>query len=270
LPSKDHGIEDLLRFALEVIHSAGKEALTFYGKGRFDMKFDEGLVTEAELHAMEFFKEQLGIKFPDHIIFENNQELNEYTHEGNRYLWIYDALDGVANFQAGIPVWGMSLGLMDNFWPVFGVFYLPSTGDIFYARAGKEAYWGNVKINLLSQDYLNDESVLLTYSRFHQHYSSTFPGKIRSLGCTAAHICYVAMGRADAAVIAHETYQDLSAASVIIEAAGGKIFRMDGSEFLLNDYLNGEKIDEHLLVVAPEACQQILDCIQKKISSTIG
>jgi len=263
LPSKDHGIEELLKFALEVIHSAGMEALTFYGKGKFNIKFDEALVTESELHLMEFFQEQLGRKFPEHIIFEGNQDLNDYTHEGKRYLWVYDALDGVANFQAGIPVWGMSLGLMDNFWPLFGIFYLPSTGDIFYAMAGREAYWGSVKINVLKQDAINDESVLLTYSRFHQHYRSTFPGKIRSLGCTAAHICYVAMGRADAAIIAHETYQDLAAASVIVEAAGGKIYRMDGSEFMLNDYLNGEKIDEHLLVVAPEASQQILDYIQK-------
>jgi myo-inositol-1(or 4)-monophosphatase len=152
---------------------------------------------------------------------------------------------------------------MDNFWPVFGVFYLPSTGDIFYAIAGREAYWGNTKINIRKQSAINDESVLLTYSRFHQHYRTTFPGKIRSLGCTAAHICYVAMGRADAAIIAHETYQDLAAASVIIEAAGGKIFKMDGSEFILNDYLNAEKIDKHLLVVAPEACQQILGYIRK-------
>ncbi|GAF91915.1 unnamed protein product, partial [marine sediment metagenome] len=79
------------------------------------------------------------------------------------------------------------------------------------------------------------ESLLLTYSRFHHHYHSTFPGKIRDLGCTAAHICYVATGRAEAALIANESYQDLAAACIIVEAAGGKIYKLDGSEFLLNE-----------------------------------
>ena len=247
---------------MEVINRAGEEALSFYGKGRFNVQFDEALITEAELHLMEFFQAQLNAQFPEHQVFANTQEIKEYTHEEKRYVWIFDALDGVANFQAGIPIWGMSLALMDNFWPVFGVFCLPSTGDVFHARAGHKAYWGDVEINARRQSTINDESLLLTYSRFHQHYRPTFPGKIRSLGCAAAHICYVAMGRAEAAIIAHETYQDLAAASVIIEAAGGKIFKMDGSEFLLNEYLEGDRIDEHLLVVAPETCPQIIDCLR--------
>jgi myo-inositol-1(or 4)-monophosphatase len=113
------------------------------------------------------------------------------------------------------------------------------------------------------QETINDESLLLTYSRFHQHYHSTFPGKIRDLGCTTAHICYVAMGRAEAAVIANESYQDLAAARVIIEAAGGKISKMDGSEFLLDDYLDGEKIEDHLLVGAPKIYSQVCDYLQE-------
>jgi myo-inositol-1(or 4)-monophosphatase len=44
-------------------------------------------------------------------------------------------------------------------------------------------------------------------------------------------MCYVAAGRAEAAIIARETFQDLAAARVIIEAAGLKICKMDGSGF---------------------------------------
>jgi myo-inositol-1(or 4)-monophosphatase len=103
--------------------------------------------------------------------------------------------------------------------------------------------------------------VLLTYSRFHQHYRIRFPGKVRNLGSTAAHICYVAMGRAEAAHIAHESFQDLAAVRVIIEAAGGGIFKMDGSPFVINDYLEGGRSDTHLLVTAPDKCRQVLDSL---------
>lgn len=261
--SKSHGIEDLTQFAMEVIRGSGEEALSYYGKGKPDLKFDDELVTEAELHLTEFYQDQLRARFPEHQIFEGKQEKRGYTHEGERYVWIYDALDGVANFQAGIPIWGISLALLENFWPILGMFYMPVTGDLFQAQAGHKAFWGKREIRVSAQEDINDESLLLTYSRFHHHYHSTFPGKIRNLGCTAAHICYVATGRAEAAVIANESYRDLAAARVILEAAGAKIYKMDGSEFLLDEYIDGQRIDEHLLVAAPEICSQVRTYLQE-------
>jgi myo-inositol-1(or 4)-monophosphatase len=97
--SKSHGIEDLTQFAAEVIRRSGEEALSYYGKGKPNLKFDDELVTEAELHLTEFYQDQLHAQFPEHQMFEGKQENKDYTHEGKRYLWIYDALDGVANFQ---------------------------------------------------------------------------------------------------------------------------------------------------------------------------
>jgi len=261
--SKRDGIEDLTQFAMEVIRRSGEEALSYYGKGNPNVKFDDELVTEAELHLTDFYQDQLHAHFPEHQVFKNIQENKGYTHEGKRYLWIYDALDGVANFQAGIPIWGTSLALLENFWPILGVFYMPATGDLFHAQAGNKAFWGKREIRVSAQENINDESLLLTYSRFHHYYHPTFPGKIRDLGCTTAHICYVAMGRAEAAVIANESYQGLAAARVIIEAAGGKIYKMDGSEFFLDEYLDGQRIDDHLLVVAPDTYSQARKYLQE-------
>ena len=260
---RNHAITDLTQFAVDVIRQSGKEALAYYGKGNPNLKFDMGLVTETDLHLTKFFKDQLHAHFPEHQMVMNNHAIDSYTHDEKRYLWIYDALDGVANFQAGIPIWGISLALLENFWPVFGIFYMPATGDLFRARAGQKAFRGDTEIHISEQATLNNESLLLIYSRFHNHYRSTFPGKIRNLGCATAHICYVAMGRAEAAVITNESYQDLAAARVIIEAAGAKFFKMDGSEFFLNEYLDGKKIDEHLLVVPPDTYANVRDCLKE-------
>ncbi|MBN2033949.1 MAG: inositol monophosphatase [Deltaproteobacteria bacterium] len=250
-------IEDLREFAVEVIRRSGDQALAYYGKGRSDTKFDEGLVTEAELHLEEFFKNQLFSRFPEHQVYKAEEAEKSYTHEGKRYLWVYDAIDGVANYQSGIPIWGTSIALVENFWPVLGLFYMPTTGDLFHAGAGRKAFRGNQQICISPQEAINDESLLLTYSRFHEGYRSGFPGKIRALGCTAAHICYVAMGRAEAALLSNESYKNLAAAAVIIDAAGGKIFKMDGTEFFLGDYVEGRKIEDHLLALAPDKYAQI-------------
>ncbi len=117
-------IEALSKFALAVIREAGHKALSYYGKGQPDTKFDEKLVTEIELNLMDFFQSQLSDRFPDHQVFRGDPLGSEYTHGGKRYLWIFDPLDGVANVQAGIPIWGTSLALVENFWPVYGVIFL--------------------------------------------------------------------------------------------------------------------------------------------------
>ena len=261
---KKNGIEDLFQFGSDIIRNSGELALSYYGKGKSQMKFDEELVTGADLRLMEYFQEQLHSRFPEHQVFTNNQENTDYTHDDERYLWIYDTLDGIANLQAGIPIWGLSLALVENFWPLFGMFYMPVTDDLFHARVGQTAYRGDEEIRVSTQNSIDDESLLLTYSRFHHHYASTFPGKIRNLGCTTAHVCYVAMGRAEAALIANESYQGLATARVIIEAAGGKIYKMDGSEFSLDEYLDGQRIDDHLLVVSPHLHAQVRDSLKEK------
>ena len=62
--SEEHDFEGLADFAIEVIKSAGQEALPYYGKGSPDLKFDEELVTEAELQLSEFFQNRLNAHFP--------------------------------------------------------------------------------------------------------------------------------------------------------------------------------------------------------------
>ncbi|NTV43004.1 MAG: inositol monophosphatase [Syntrophobacteraceae bacterium] len=255
--SMNPDIAELTRFAMETVRRAGEEALRYYGKGDPLVKFDAELVTEAELRLVDLFRDQLELTFPGHGVFGDMLPREDYVHGEKGYLWVYDALDGVANYQAGIPIWGISLALLENFWPVFGVFYMPVTKDIFHAQAGQRAYWGNEVIRIPEPGDIDNESVLLTYSRFHNHYRSSFPGKIRNLGSTGAHICYVARGRAEGALLAHLSYQDLAAAQIILEAAGGKICKLDGSEFHLSEYLEEQRIEEHLVAAAPGAHKAI-------------
>lgn len=257
-------IGELTQFAKDTVQVVGNEAMKYYGKGNPRQKFDEDLVTEAELRLVELFRSQLKARFPEHGVFGDAEPTKGYTHGQEGYLWIFDALDGVANFQAGIPIWGTSIALLENFWPVFGAFYMPVTEDLFHAVAGEKAYWGDQVMRIPKQEDVSNESVLLTYSRFQTHFRSGFPGKIRNLGSTGAHICYVSRGRAEAALLANVSYQDLAAAQIILNSAGGKICKLDGSEFHLSDYLGGQRIDEHLLA-APAGAHESIRMYLKEI-----
>jgi len=257
-------ISSLARFAVDAVRGAGEIALRYYGKGRPELKFDDEVVTEAELRLVDYFRTKLESNFSEHAVYGDQLSPKSYVHGQGGYLWIYDALDGTANFQAGIPIWGTSLALLENYWPILGVFYMPVTGDLFFAEAGQKASHGERTLRIPAMTDVSNESVLLTYSRFHNQYDSTFPGKIRNLGSTAAHICYVAQGRAEGALLAHLSCQDLAAAQIILKAAGGEIYKMDGTEFHLGDYLREQRIDEHLLVTPKGSFSAVRMYLQDK------
>ncbi len=257
-------LEGLGRFALELIQAAGEKALSYYGRRLGAAEFDHNLVTRAELELIGFMAERLNHEFPNHQVFGQDLTPEKYAHDDRRYLWIIDPLDGVDNFQSGIPIWGLSIALLENFWPVFGAFFMPATGDLFHASAGQAAYWGKRAIRVVYRPSLTEESLLFTFSRFHQEYSSSFPGKIRDMGSTGAHACYVAMGRADGALVTNESIKDLAAVRVIVEAAGGRLFTASGDDFHLNEYLNGGRIQEHVLISCAENAALILDSLARK------
>lgn len=256
-------VDRLNAFAMEVLETAGTKAMRWFGKGRPGLRFDMERVTEVELELAGDFQKRLRGQFPEHHYYDGSLEETGYTHDGGRYLWVFDPIDGVWNFAAGVPAWGMSVALLDNFWPILGVFHMPATGDWFRAVAGGKAYRGEKEIHVSGQGDLNDESRLFIFSRFHNLYRTHFPGKVVNLGCTAAHICYVAEGRAEAAFIANESYKDLAAARVIIEAAGGKIFNMEGRPFQIGEYMDGASDTSDLLVTSPHLFAQVSRCIVK-------
>ena len=57
---QDYGIEELTGFAMDIIHGVGEKALTFYGKGQHQTRFDEDLVTTAELRLSDFGGDRAG------------------------------------------------------------------------------------------------------------------------------------------------------------------------------------------------------------------
>ena len=258
-------VGELYDFAQETLQFMGNQALKYYGKGRQSPPFDQDLVTQAELHLNETFQTIISDRYPNHQRYGQAALDDGYTHDSKRYLWVFDPLDGVDNFQSGIPIWGMSLALYENYWPVMGLFLMPVTQDLFRACAGDQAFWNDRVIQIQDRGAFSQESLLLTYSRFHQSYKCRFPGKIRDFGSTGAHACYVAMGRADAAMFSNESFKDLAAVTVIVEAAGGQMVRTDGKKFLLGDYMEGQRVDGHLMAIGKSSRRALLDCIQPMV-----
>jgi len=246
---QDGEVLNFLEFAETLVKQAGEVALMYYGRGNPQVRFDDELVTTADLAIRDVIRTAIADQFPEHRLLGEGPNHKSYRHGEQGFQWIACPVDGTANFQAGIPIWGISLALFENFWPIAGVFYMPVTGDLYKALAGRKAKLmvNNTPVKVEPEVVANNESVLLTYSRFHNEFRSAFPGKIRNLGSTAAHLCYVASGRAEASLHKYVYIWHLAAGQILLEAAGGEIRYLDGKQFHLNDYLDSQKVDEPLL-----------------------
>jgi myo-inositol-1(or 4)-monophosphatase len=74
-----------------------------------------------------------------------------------------DPIDGTTNFTRGIPIWGISLGLLYRGTPVFGFVYLPCLKQSYYG------YWyGETGLTGPEGAYCNGQPI---------HTSDDFPSK---------------------------------------------------------------------------------------------
>jgi len=241
---------EMLTFSKGLAQASGALALSYYGRANPTLRYDHDLVTEADLVVQEYIRKEVGECYPAHKFLGEEANALPEDRDLQEPLWVVDPVDGTASFCAGMPIWGVSISLFDGPRPVIGVFHLPVTGELYAACKGGQAMLNDRSIEV-RDEAVDDESLLLTYSRFHTDFSTHFPGKVRSLGSSVAHIAYVARGAAVGAVLGNVHAWDVAAGQVILEAAGGSIRDMGGKKVDLSNFLEGEKIDR-ILIAAPD------------------
>ncbi|MEW6533245.1 MAG: inositol monophosphatase family protein [Thermodesulfobacteriota bacterium] len=244
-------LRTLKEFVENTLRKSGALLMELYGHGNPGLKFDDELVTEADNAAWALISSKIRGSFERHSFLRELNAEQVASEDCPRFIWIVDPLDGAASFQAGLPVWGISAALFELFWPVLGFLYLPVTGELYSAYAQREALLNDKPIRVREKSTIDNESLILVYSRFHQDFTSDFPGKIRNFGSSAGHMAYVARGAADACILKNVNVRDLAAGSIILEAAGGEIRFLDGKRFHVGDYLDGSRVDGPL-IAAPK------------------
>jgi myo-inositol-1(or 4)-monophosphatase len=255
----DRELWTLKEFIENTLRKSGVVLMEMYGQGSVKSKFDEELVTKADNSAWELISDKIKGSFEGHGFLRELSEGQVTKETSPRFLWIVDTLDGAASFQAGMPVWGISAALFEKFWPVLGFLYLPVTGELYSAYASREAFLNDKKITVRPDPTIDNESLILVYSRFHRDFTTRFPGKIRNFGSSAGHMAYVARGAADACIMKNVSVQDMAAGSIILEAAGGEIRHLNGDRFHVGDYLDAQKVDQPLIAAPKGAIEAFVE-----------
>ena len=233
-----------------IAREAGALLRGFYAKGvEPEYKGDVDLVTEADRASEALIRERLTAAFPSHGIYGEEGTRDQMESE---FRWYVDPLDGTTNFAHGFPVFCVVLGLerraeglgaAEDGEMTAGVIYDPLRDEMFVAERGRGAWLNGRQIHVSKTASLQEA---LTATGFPSHKRHVSPNihfyqeltlrshGVRRAGSAALDLAYVACGRLDGFWEFHLNPWDTSAGYLLVEEAGGRVTRFDGSKFRLD------------------------------------
>jgi myo-inositol-1(or 4)-monophosphatase len=222
----------------------------FHQHLKIEYKGDADLVTAADRAAEVLIRERIRQQWPTHDVLGEEQGLSDL---GGDYRWYVDPLDGTTNFAHGYPVFCVSMALEyqapeDRLSGrpanrIAGVVYDPTRDELFSAQQGRGAQLNGETIHVSKTATLK-ECLLATGFPSHKrhknpniyfyHQITLHTHGVRRAGSAALDLCNVASGRFDGFWEFNLNPWDTAAGVLIVEEAGGKVTRFDGSPFELN------------------------------------
>lgn len=250
---------------IEQVHGwaqeAGEIALHYFNIAEARLKADRSIVTEADIQIETLLRKRIVAAYPEHGIIGEEQGGASIDTE---YLWAIDPIDGTSGFVQGLPVWGISIGLLRYGDPVLGCFYLPLISEWYEVDLEGPATFNGHPLRVTSGALLDSESWICVPSNSHRRYTIDFPGKVRSLGSVAAYLCYVARGTAAGALVGRAAIWDIAAGLAILRRAGGDIRLLGSGKVLdLQGMLTGHPPEEPLLAGSPAALVLLRERIRR-------
>ncbi|HWD80711.1 MAG TPA: inositol monophosphatase family protein [Kribbella sp.] len=201
-------------------------------KGDRDMASEVDFAVEREVRAfLERETPELGVL---------GEEEGGAT-DGTR--WVLDPVDGTVNFIHGVPLWGISLGLIHEGRAVAGVIDHPALGTTYAAAEGLGATCNGKPIHgshrerldealVAVGDYavgpgaeaINAERLALTRSLYPR------VQRLRQIGTAATALTWTAAGHFDATIMFSNKPWDTMAGVAICREAGVTVLDLDGTQ----------------------------------------
>lgn len=189
--------------------------------------------TYIDKYAEEFLIKGITKKFKCKVMSEE-MGIKSFGNDG--LLFVIDPIDGTTNAKNRLPFFSSSIAVLNDNKLVAGLVRDLYNGDCFYAIKNQGSYYNSKKISAESFNDLKG-SIFLISRPLSENDMKTYKrialscGSHRILGCPSLEICYVASGKAYAAVQIHQkpnaTMMDIAAAKLILEEAGGILLNQD-------------------------------------------
>jgi myo-inositol-1(or 4)-monophosphatase len=228
---------DFLATAAEAALRAGAIQRSRYGqKVEIQHKGEIDLVTEVDRACEQAIVGLLRERFPGHDIVTEETAIDR---TGSRHVWFVDPLDGTTNFAHGYPFFCASVALTEDGQRVVGAVYDCVKDELFTAERGVGAFLNGRRLKVSGAATLNDALLITGFpydlrtdpAHALRLFNALIPHAraIRRDGAAALDLAYVAAGRVDGFFEESLRPWDMMAGALMVEEAGGRVTRFDGS-----------------------------------------
>jgi 3'(2'), 5'-bisphosphate nucleotidase len=242
-----------LTFVCDIARKAGQAIMEIY-QGRIDVEFkdDKSPLTAADKASHDLIVSGLKKHFPDMpVLSEEGRDIPYEQRKGWTRFWLVDPLDGTKEFIKRNGEFTVNIALIDGGTPVMGVVYVPAQDRMYLGVAGEGAFRNEgdgpfEAIGVRSPDPSAGLTVVMSRSHpspeLDEFLEKIHVAEALAVG-SSLKLCAVAEGKADLYPRLGPTMEwDTAAGQAVVQAAGGKVLRMDGTpleynkEELLNPY----------------------------------
>ncbi|MBL1210994.1 inositol monophosphatase family protein [Geminocystis sp. GBBB08] len=247
--------QEIYNFCRQITQHIGDKLLEDFAKLEPTRKADGSLVTEADKWADYELRKAIKQCFPTHgVLTEETEHILPHTD----WCWVIDPIDGTTNFTRGIPIWGISIGLLYQGVPVFGFVHFPQIHQTYHGYyfdntglTGPKGSFLNNTLIYTSYDQPSLNHVVMFCNRSLDILKQNFPCKIRITGVTSYDLISVAFGATLGAIEASPRIWDIAGAYPILRGAGGNLVHLRQKvSFPLTKGVNYGEIGFPILAVA--------------------
>jgi myo-inositol-1(or 4)-monophosphatase len=229
----DRALRPRIAAALRIVQGQTARLHRDFARVRSRWKADGTRVTTADLAISAAILRQLRLAFPgDQGFSEELVQVRQPVPVTSEFCWVLDPIDGTNNYAAGIPFCAISLGLLRDGQPVYGVVYDFARRVLIHGGPGLGAWDGKRRVRVRASEPRPgslvgfhspyDRKLIPSAARLIEHF------KIRGLGSSTLHLAYVGIGLMDGVADHNVRVWDIAAACAIALGGGAKI------EFLRN------------------------------------
>ena len=188
-------------------------------------------VTSADKEVQAYLTEAISQKFPDHVVVGEEDSEEEGTVASD-YLWILDPLDGTTNFLNGLPIYGVSIGVLHRGTPVAGALFVPwpteKGGHVLHARKGGGARLDGEPLVMPRSEGPEPNRLTGLPGIFGARYRFRKPmrrkvGEVRLSGSIVYELALTALGAYQYVVLGGPRLWDVAAGVLVVMEAGGAV-----------------------------------------------
>jgi len=257
--------EAICQQAMGWVRRAGALARERFGTAITSHKADRSPVTDVDHAVQDTLLEAIARACPEDAAITEETQSAPKRHQpvaSGRRCWVIDPIDGTRNYARSLPVFTISVALMEAGSPVVGLIFDPMAGRMYSATAGGGARLDNQRLEAANQPVSGNTFISVPTSRYealpavvHRWIDHMV---VRNLGSTALHLALLAGGGLDAVYCRRSRLWDLAAGALLATEAGAEVRSLEGRLYFPIDLTTYRNQEMPFLAGAPAVVTQLL------------